>query len=155
MDKEEGEEGAEKEEREDEYLDFELPDSVLAAYTIQMNVQELDIHSTSVLIFSMAESTEDSNPKTLGKWVSNENEDEEEEDDTNDSNENEDNEEVEDGNTDEDENDDEDDEEKIAQPLDFTIQLTDSAGNIIQFPLSYIFFPTKRDFRNYLENRLY
>ncbi|MDX1314760.1 MAG: hypothetical protein R3356_04605, partial [Eudoraea sp.] len=46
-----------------------VPDSLIASYAIRL--PEMPLDSSSVLVFSMAESTESSNPKSKGKWVKN------------------------------------------------------------------------------------
>ncbi len=107
-----------------------VADSVLASYTI--NLPPTAIDSTGVLVFSMAESKEKSNPKTEGKWVkgleneNNTNEEEEEED-----------------TEDEDEEDEDEDKDEPKAPIDFTIQLKDSLGQQMAFPLS-TFSPLQR-----------
>jgi len=98
-----------------------IPDSLIASYKITIPTGMKMIDSTSVLSFSMAESTESSNPKAEGKWVMNDDNATDEED-TKDHSEEE-----------EEENDDED---KPKQPIDFTIQMKDSTGQTITFPLS-------------------
>ena len=108
-----------------------VPDSLLARYTIILPSMPID--STGVLVFSMAESKESSNPKASGKWVKGlENEDdngEEEEEDIEDEG--------------EEDNEEEKDQEEPKEPLDLTIQLTDSLGQQISFPLS-TFSPLQR-----------
>ena len=54
--------------------------SASISYSIQFQGFEREVDSASVFIFSMAESTEDSNPKSSGKWVSENNTNEEDED---------------------------------------------------------------------------
>lgn len=105
-----------------------VPDSLIASYTINLSSTAID--SSAVLVFSMAESKESANPKSEGKWVNNngnnnsknEDEDEDAKDD------------------DDDENEDEDEPKK---PIDFTIQLSDSSGQKVSFPLSN-FSPLQR-----------
>lgn len=46
-----------------------VPDSVIASYTIELEPGIVALDTTSVLVFSMAESKEESNPKASGKWV--------------------------------------------------------------------------------------
>ena len=57
------------------YKDLEegetIPDSIKASYTIDITDTLKVVDSTSVFVFSMAESTEDSNPKSSGKWINN------------------------------------------------------------------------------------
>ena len=100
-----------------------LSDSLLATYSIQMQTPFKEIDSTAVLMFSMAESTEESNPKSEGKWVNNDAEEEEEEEDQVDAEE-----------TEEEEK--EEDEDEPKKPLDFSISLKDSTGQVVRFPLS-------------------
>jgi hypothetical protein len=83
------------------------------------------------LIFSLAESTESSNPKSEGKWVNNN------ENEVNNSDENQLANNGETENEIETEESEEEDEEKIPDaPLDFSITLTDSSGEKISFLLS-------------------
>ncbi|MGD1945880.1 MAG: hypothetical protein ACFB0A_06400 [Croceivirga sp.] len=110
-----------------------VPDSLIARYTITLPNMTTD--STSVLIFSMAESKEKSNPKTSGKWVEdqgNETENNEGENTKKDAEEKELEEKVENK-----------DEEEPKPPLDLTIQFTDSLGQELSFPLSK-FSPLQR-----------
>jgi hypothetical protein len=106
-----------------------IPDSVLASYSITLDSMSFRPDSTSVLIFSLAESTESSNPKSGGKWK-NENE----------SNSDEENEEVENDSegeeTNEEEIEDEESEKTPEDPLDFMIVLADKSGEEISFLLS-------------------
>ncbi|WP_296698536.1 hypothetical protein, partial [Algoriphagus sp.] len=89
--------------------------------------------SSSVLVFALAESTENSNPKSGGKWV----EDNENEEDSENENVEENTEEEVDGESQaEEEEDSKEEEKKPAAPLDFTIILTDSSGQKISFLLS-------------------
>ncbi|BFP42313.1 hypothetical protein FGF1_31580 [Flavobacteriaceae bacterium GF1] len=105
-----------------------VADSLIASYTISLPPTAID--STGVLVFSLAESKEKSNPKTEGKWIkglqneNNTNEEEEEEDA-------------------EDEEDEDEDEDEPKAPIDFTIQLKDSLGQQMAFPLS-TFSPLQR-----------
>jgi len=87
-----------------------VPDSLIASYEIRLPSIPLD--STQALVFSMAESGESADPKSKGKWVDNEadndieiTEDEEEENDE------------------EEEKDGEENEDEVEEPLDFTVQL--------------------------------
>jgi dienelactone hydrolase len=110
-----------------------LPDSILASYTIRLDLMSFRPDSTSVLVFSLAESTESSNPKSEGKWKN----DNENENEVNNSNENE----LANNTDTETENEgaksEEEDEDKIPDaPLDFSITLTDSNGEKISFLLS-------------------
>jgi dienelactone hydrolase len=108
-----------------------VPDSLLATYSIRLPQQQED--STAVLVFAMAESNEDSNPKASGKWVANsENNIGNNTPNTinNQSNINE-------SNTIVDKTDKESDDEETAKtPIDFTIQLTDAGGETVAFYLS-------------------
>jgi len=104
-----------------------IADSLLASYRLELSSMPLD--STDVLVFSAAESKEKSNPKTSGKWVKGqENENQNKEGDDG-------NEEDDDGKETSEETA-ETDGDKPKAPLDFTIQLTDSLGQHISFPLS-------------------
>lgn len=111
-----------------------IPDSVLSSYSITLDSTSFRPDSTSVLMFSLAESAESSNPKSGGKWADNEednnNSDSNEEDENNSNNAAE-NEKA------EEEDEEKSEEEKIPDaPLDFTIILTDSAGAEVSFLLS-------------------
>ena len=103
-----------------------MSDSLLASYSIRVESGITHIDSTSVLIFSMAESTEATNPKSEGKWVNDDKKDENQADEAQS--------EEEETKKDEKEEDDEDDEPK--KPLDFSISLQDSTGQVVRFPLS-------------------
>ena len=94
-----------------------IPDSTLASYSV--HIPSMAIDSTAALVFTMAESKESSNPKTEGKWVidkEKENEEEEEEES--------------------DEVEEEEEEDEIEKPIDFTLEITDSSGQKVSFPLS-------------------
>lgn len=108
-----------------------VPDSLIASYAIRLPEMELD--SSAVFVFSMAESKESADPKSKGKWVKNS-------DNGNENNEA--------ANEDEDEEneveEDDEDEEKEKKPIDFTIQLIDSTGQKVSFPLSR-FSPLQRE----------
>ncbi|WP_075348805.1 alpha/beta hydrolase [Algoriphagus marinus] len=108
-----------------------IPDSVLASYSITLDSMSFRPDSTSVLMFSLAESTESSNPKSEGKWVNNQ-------DNTNSKKANAEleNESDSKGENGEEEVDEEEDEKKPDAPLDFTIILTDQSGAEISFLLS-------------------
>jgi dienelactone hydrolase len=110
-----------------------LPDSSIAQYS--MRLPSFAIDSTQAFVFSMAESTEASDPKSKGKWVENEEEEKEDDKDV-----------KEDKNEDEEDIDEaeENEEEAPDPPLDMTIQLTDSLGHEIAFPLSR-FSPLQRE----------
>ncbi len=109
-----------------------LPDSVLASYSIRLDSMSGRPDSTSVLIFSLAESSESSNPKSGGKWKNEKdsNSDEENEEVENDSGQEETNEEE------VAEKEDEEAEKKPEAPLDFTIILVDESGAEVNFLLS-------------------
>jgi hypothetical protein len=95
-----------------------VPDSLIASYTISLSSTAID--SSSVLVFSMAESKESASPKSEGKWIKNDtnkkNEDTEKNDDK--------------------KKEDKEDKEEPKKPIDFTIQLSDSSGQKVSFPLS-------------------
>ena len=105
-----------------------VPDSLIASYTIRL--PEMAIDSTSALVFSMAESDEKSNPKTSGKWV---------DDDENEQSDNADEEDE----TEEENEPEKQDEDEPEEPIDLTVQLRDSLGQRISFPLS-TFSPLQR-----------
>jgi dienelactone hydrolase len=113
-----------------------LPDTIRASFTVKLGPDTFRPDSSSVLIFSMAESGEPSNPKSKGKWID---ENKEEEEDGNSENES--------TNSDEDEPkeaEEEDDEEEKALPvLDFSIELFDDQGERIVF-LASEFSPVQR-----------
>lgn len=111
-----------------------IPDSLIASYAIRL--PEIPLDSSSVLVFSMAESKESSNPKSKGKWVNNNDENIENNEETEEENE------VAGESDDEDEED--DDEEEAEKPIDFSIQLIDSIGQTASFPLSR-FSPLQRE----------
>lgn len=108
-----------------------VPDTLLAKYSIRLPEQLQD--STAVLVFSMAESNESSNPKASGKWVNN-SEDHIESNNTNNTN----HQSNKDGSKDtsEETKPKSSDEETAKTPIDFTIQLTDANGEVVTFPLS-------------------
>ena len=98
-----------------------VPDSLIASYTIRLTPTAID--SSSVLVFSMAESKESANPKSKGKWIKNngsKNIKEEKDDD-----------------------DDKEDNDEPKKPIDFTIQLRNASGQTVSFPLSQ-FSPLQR-----------
>ncbi|WP_339875300.1 hypothetical protein [uncultured Algoriphagus sp.] len=108
-----------------------VADSLIASYSLNFNPSPFLLDSTSVLTFSMAESTEDSNPKSSGKWVA-------DDDDSNNDN-------VEEKEKPEINNKEENGKEKKAKtPLDFSIYLIDSAGQSVKFLLSE-FSPLQRE----------
>lgn len=107
-----------------------LPDSIRANYTLYLGPETYRPDSSSVLIFSLAESNESSNPKTSGKWIKNNNQEEE---DTNE-------EEV------EEEKEQEEPEEEIDKalpPIDLRLEMIDRQGEKITFLLSE-FSPLQR-----------
>ena len=104
-----------------------LPDSVLSVYSMILDQNSFRPDSSSVLIFSLAESDESSNPKSSGKWVKNE---------SNNENQNTEENSEETDLEDEEEEEEEKDDEKPLQPLDFSIELIDSEGEKIRFLLS-------------------
>ncbi|TRZ43928.1 hypothetical protein D3A96_10215 [Robertkochia marina] len=110
-----------------------LPDSIMARYTISLTKKPVD--TTSVLVFSMAESTESADPKSEGKWVEDDNTNNLKNDDGVDSDE--DKEEGEDEDEDE-------DEDQPKKPFDLTIELRDSTGQKASLPLSS-FSPLQRE----------
>lgn len=109
-----------------------IPDSIKASYSIHIPDTLKIVDSTSVFTFSMAESTEDSDPKSSGKWVNSENNEELSENNTN---------ETETETSEDDESDskkeDEDEDEKPKDPIDFSIKMYDSYGEVLTFPLSH------------------
>jgi dienelactone hydrolase len=114
-----------------------VPDSLIASYAVRLPDMSLD--STTVLVFSMAESRESADPKSKGKWVKNKDESKENNGDSN--LENDENETV--GEMDE-QGEEADEEEEEEKPIDFTIQLIDSTGQTASFPLSR-FSPLQRE----------
>ncbi|TFV94519.1 hypothetical protein E4S40_10895 [Algoriphagus kandeliae] len=119
----------------------QLSDSVRASYTISLGQNTFRPDSSSVLIFSLAESNESSNPKKSGKWIK-KNESNEEELENESVGENEvDEEQVEESENKEEEK--ESKEEKPLSPIDFTIELTDQQGERLTFLLSE-FSPLQR-----------
>lgn len=115
-----------------------VPDSLIASYAVRLPDMSLD--STTVLVFSMAESRESADPKSKGKWVKDKDQSHENNGDSNLENDEE-NETAGDMDEQEEEADEEEEEEK---PIDFTIQLIDSTGQTASFPLSR-FSPLQRE----------
>ena len=107
-----------------------VPDSAMAIYSIELRPGSVALDSTSVLVFSMAESKEESNPKAEGKWVVEEVEDKvkAEEDKVKAKAEVEKKEKK--------KKEEKDKPKKAPEPLDMTIELTDSKGQVVRFPLS-------------------
>jgi dienelactone hydrolase len=105
----------------------------LASYSIQFPNQVFSLDTNMVLVFSMAESKEHSNPKASGKWaVSKGNDGEEKKDSAQQEKKS-------------DKEDKKKEKEKKAKgneapqapkPLDLTIKCTDARGQTVQFPLS-------------------
>lgn len=104
-----------------------IPVEQLASYTIEIDSNIVAIDSSKAFVFSMAEATESSNPKTKGKWV---NDDDDDDDDNSEKNK-EGNESV-----DQEEVDDDDDDDEPKKPIDFDIMFEDHNGQTIQFNLS-------------------
>ena len=116
------------------YKDIEegdpIPDSLVATYEYTFKPEPLD--STMALTFTLSESTENTNPKSSGKWKDNEDEDDLESE-TEDATENELEKEIEN----EDETDDENLEDDIPDaPIDFSIIISNSDGQKVTFCLS-------------------
>lgn len=103
-----------------------VPDSLIASYTMSLSSTAID--SSSVLVFSMAESKESANPKSEGKWVKDKS--------------NKKNEDIE--KNDDEKKEDKEDKKEAEKPIDFTIQLRDSSGQEVSFPLSK-FSPLQRE----------
>lgn len=97
-----------------------VADSLIASYTINFSATAID--SSAALVFSMAESKENANPKAKGKWVKN--------------NDNMNSEKEEDEEKDDEKEEDKEEKKEPKKPIDFTIQLRDSFGQQISFPLS-------------------
>jgi hypothetical protein len=112
----------EEDEKGKDYESEDIPEAKIAQYSIEIEPHTVAIDSSSALMFSMAESTESSNPKTKGKWIDNEDEEEEEEEEKDDD--------------DEDEDDEDEDDDKAKEPIDFTIVLEDTSGQKVEFLLS-------------------
>lgn len=108
-----------------------IPDSLVASYTITLPTLTLD--TTAALTFALAESKESTDPKSGGKWVNENAIDvehvylEEREEDKADS-----------------EKSAEKEIKETKPPIDFTIELTDTTGQTISFPLS-MFSPLQRE----------
>lgn len=120
-------------------------DSLIASYTMKLNRGISEVDSSSVFVFSMAESKEESNPKSSGKWVDKkkkEKEDKEKEKKDKETNKN--NKENEKNNNkksiknkDKKEDDKNADKKKKGKdPINFSISLLDSSGEKVYFPLS-------------------
>ena len=125
------------------YKDLEegetIPDSIKASYTIDITDTLKVVDSTSVFVFSMAESTEDSNPKSSGKWInSNKNNEAEKGSSENHVANNELNtNNIEEKNTEKEKDDEKGKENMPKEPIDFSIKMTDVSGEEVYFPLSH------------------
>ncbi len=119
-----------------------IPNEKIASYTIEIDSGIVAVDSSKAFVFSMAEATESSNPKTKGKWVDDDN-DNSESDKNEEEEEEEESEEAEDEKKDENEKEDEDDDEP-EQPIDFSIVFEDSNGQYVEFLLSD-FSPLQRE----------
>jgi hypothetical protein len=108
-----------------------VPDTLLATYNIRLPEQPQD--SSAVLVFSMAESNESTNPKTSGKWVINSEGNGEK--DTAKVINNQPNT-AENNNTSNETNQEPSEEETAKKPIDLSIQLIDVNGELVTFPLS-------------------
>jgi len=108
-------------------------DSLIASYTLKFDRSIAEIDSTSVFVFSMAESKESSNPKLGGKWVSENQEQKNKEDEVSNSEEEEKEEKEE---TKEEDKAEDNDKKKAKEPIDFSIRLKDVNGEEVYFPLS-------------------
>lgn len=89
-----------------------VPDSLIASYTV--NFSSTAINSSSVLVFSIAESKESSNPKSEGKWVKSEK-----------------------GKDEESKGKKEEDKSEPKKPINFILQLSDASGQAVSFLLSH------------------
>jgi len=116
----------------------ELPDSVRASYSIRWDSVPAQVDSTSVLVFSLSESTTNTDPRSAGKWVKDNDDrddsvdDEEEKEEV----ENEGQDPEKERNVEEPEADEEEEEEKPEDPLNFSLILKDKSGEKIEFLLS-------------------
>jgi len=109
------------------YLGWNDKDSIQAVYSISLDNVNLELDSLSVFCFSVADAGEESDPRSKGKWQQQEQLQEGKKDE---------------GKWQEQEQLQEEKKDKgkrqqqIKEPIDFTIQLEDSAGQIVKFPLS-------------------
>ncbi|MFT5276411.1 MAG: hypothetical protein ACI97K_002257 [Glaciecola sp.] len=120
-----------------------ITENIEASFVIDYSPELIEADSNSILVFSLAESTESANPKASGKWLLNANESNSgnHSANTNTSNKEENaaniieknNSET---NSSENKEDDGSEDEKAKQPLDFTIELEDTAGQKAVFSLS-------------------
>lgn len=108
--------------------DEENPDT--ARYSIKLPLDSLYIDSNSVLVFSLAHAKGSTNPKSKGKWIKNEDEAKEDKEGQADE------EMEEEGEDEEEELSEEEKKEKARMPIDFRIELQDTSGEIIRFPIS-------------------
>ncbi|MFY0630579.1 MAG: hypothetical protein JXR05_09370 [Flavobacteriaceae bacterium] len=111
-------------------------DSLIASYTMKLSGGISDVDSTSVFVFSMAESSGSTNPKSSGKWVEKKKKkDKKEKDEKNTKkdetykNKNKKKEKKSDDKK-------EDKKKKGKEPIDFSISLLDTSGEKVYFPLS-------------------
>lgn len=115
-------------------------DSLIASYTMKFEKNLVEIDTSSVFVFSMAESKDGSNPKASGKWVNkkkkkqksknkekNTNKDKKEKDEENKKEKSE--EKKDDSKKDE-------KKKKGKEPIDFSITIMDNKGEKVYFPLS-------------------
>ena len=105
-----------------------IADTLIASYNI--NLSSFAIDCSSALVFSMAESKETASPKLEGKWVKN--------------NGNKKSDYVNNKKDDDEKKEDEEDKNNPKDPIDFTIQLSDTFGHQVSFPLSD-FSPLQRE----------
>jgi len=123
-------------------------DTLIASYSLKFPRGIIKVDSSSVFVFSMAESKGSTNPKASGKWV-NDNDDDnnntkndnKKEDSTTKDDEDENNVSSNENDTNKNEGKDDDDKEddkkkKGKDPIDFSIVLKDNLGEIVYFPLS-------------------
>jgi dienelactone hydrolase len=107
-----------------------VADSLIASYSIFPDFMKFQLDSTSVFVFEMAESKESSNPKTEGKWVS-------DDEDKTETNKEEPKKEDNSNNSEVEEKDEEVEEEKEPEKsLDLRILMRDTTGNQVSFLLS-------------------
>ncbi|PTM03485.1 MAG: hypothetical protein DA407_13975 [Bacteroidetes bacterium] len=106
----------------------DIPEAKMAQSTIDIEPNTVAIDSLSAFMFSMAESTESSNPKTKGKWIDNKSNNVDEEDEEDDK--------ADDKSEYKDKDKEGEDEDKAKEPIDFTIMLEDANGQKVEFPLS-------------------
>ena len=120
-------------------------DSLIASYTMKLSRGVSGIDSTSVFVFSMAESSGSSNPKSGGKWIDKKkNKDKKEKGEKNKEKEEkskdkgEENKKTNKNKKEEKKSDDkkEDKKKKGKEPIDFSISLLDASGEKVYFPLS-------------------